>query len=119
MPVADVLRGGDENGPPDSRHVVPPPVVAHVRMLADVVLVAVVLHRDLEVAVYEVRSGDEISLAVVDGVLTLRLGQSVRAQYPLEYELALALCWGICRIAFGKESTEEFRSLPAAPADST
>ena len=61
------------------------------RVHADVMLVAVVLHRDFEVAVHEVRSGDEVAFAVMDGVLTLRLGQTVMPQHPQEDELALAL----------------------------
>jgi hypothetical protein len=48
-------------------------------MLADVVLIAVVLHSDLEVSVDEIRTSDEISLSVVYRVLTLRLWQAVFA----------------------------------------
>ena len=87
--------------------------VADERFLADVVLVAVVFHRDLQVAVHQIGTGDEFAGLVVDRELTLRFWQPVCEQRANQHLLALALGRYVVGVAFGEQPAQLLRSLAA------
>src|SRR5689334_2065245 len=83
-------------------------------MLTDMTLVAVIFHRDLEIAVHKVGPCDEIAFIVVDGELPLGLGKAVLTQQTHEHELALALRRRVRRVTLGEQRAKQLRSLASA-----
>src|SRR5262245_58931947 len=115
--VTHILSRRDQYDPSNRGHRISTPTITDECCLPDVVLIAVVLHRDLQISVNQVGTCDEVAIVVVDGVLTIGFGKSVRAQCAHKHEFALAFSRRIQRVSLSEQRTDQLRALTTALAN--